>query len=266
VTTAQTDVQVNSKKSQHVRQGHHVEARRSGRCCSPAHHQAHERRSPGLSETSVTTASAPSNEPWQIRRYLEAYSSKSVFQTRNAQMTDISLNEMKFLCNGQHHTIVFDPPMKSLREARERVVQLDKNALQVLDRSDIVIDRYVPPTVKLGHLLNFSQCLLCYLLLPHQWIWQPGSPLYDTLLYRIPAFARLNALVGWWVVFIIMIPIHTFEAGIMGRRLTKKHGLTPLDWVWWAWTASCFVEGITSMWRLDALVQGKRKEKDAKKH
>jgi hypothetical protein len=45
-----------------------------------------------------------------------------------------------------------------------------------------------------------------------------------------------------------------------------KHSLTPFDKMWWPWTASCFVEGITSFWRLDGLIEEKRKEKEAKKH
>jgi hypothetical protein len=44
-----------------------------------------------------------------------------MFQTGSAHMTDISLDQMKFSCNGQQHIVAFDPPMKSLREARERV-------------------------------------------------------------------------------------------------------------------------------------------------
>lgn len=189
-----------------------------------------------------------------------------MFQTRNAQMTDISLNEMKFMCKGEQHSITFDPPMKSLREVRERVVQLDKEALQVLGRSDIAVDKYIPPTAHLGHLLNFSQCLFSYLFLPHPSIWQPGSLMYNNILYRVPTFANFVAQFGWWIVIGIMIPIHTIEARYIARRLRTKHGLTQLDLVWWAWTASCFVEGITSIWRLDSLVEEKRKEKDAKKH
>jgi hypothetical protein len=181
-------------------------------------------------------------------------------------MTDISLNEMKFACNGQQHTIVFDPPMKSLREARERVVQLDKDALNLLDRSDISINKYIPPSVKFGHLWNFSQCLCAYILLPFPAIWQPGSPLYDTLLYRVPWFANFVAQIGWWIVVGIMIPVHGIEAGIMARRLRIKHGLTPLDGMWWAWTVSCFVEGVTAKWRLDDLIEEKNREKEAKKH
>jgi hypothetical protein len=181
-------------------------------------------------------------------------------------MTDISLSGMKFTCNGQQHAIAFDPPMKSFREARERTVQLDKDALQILGRSDLSIDKYIPPTVKLGHLVNFSTCLLCYLFLPFPSIWQQGSMLYDTLLYHIPWYANFVAQVGWWIVVCIMIPIHTAEAGSMARRLRTKHGLTPFDGLWWAWTTSCFVEGITSKWRLDGLLEKKRREKDAKKH
>ncbi|KAF2036242.1 hypothetical protein EK21DRAFT_83944 [Setomelanomma holmii] len=201
-----------------------------------------------------------------VRRYLEAYSNKSIFQTRNARMIDISLDQMEFDCNGQQHTVTFDPPMKSLSEARERVVQLDKEALKKLGRSDITIDRYIPPATKLGHLFNFSQCLFSYLFLPSASNWQPGSLLYDNLLYHVPNFAAFVAQIGWWVVVAFMIPIHFIEAGIIGRRLRKQHGLTPLDGVWWAWTASCFVEGFTAMWRLDSLVEEKRKEKDVKRH
>lgn len=203
---------------------------------------------------------------YQLRRYLEAYSNKSVFQTRNAYMTDINLNEMKFSCNGQQHSISFDPPMKSLREARERVVQLDKEALQILGRSDISVDTYVPPSIKLGHLFNFTMCLLSYILLPFQSIWQPGSALYDIFLHPFPAFANFVAGIGWYVVLLFMIPIHFTEAGIMARRLRTKHGLTPLDGMWWPWVGSTFVEGITAKWRLDGLIERKTREKEAKKH
>jgi hypothetical protein len=189
-----------------------------------------------------------------------------VIQTRSAQMIDINLEEMKFTCNDEQHTIAFDPPMKSLRDARERVVQLDKEALQSLGRSDLTIDKYIPPTTHVGHLFNFSACLLSYIFLPFPSIWQPGSLLYGTVLHHVPWFANFVAQFGWWIVVAFMIPIHSTEAGIMARRLRTKHGLTPLDGLWWSWTTSTFVEGITAKWRLDALLERKRKEKDAKKH
>ncbi|KAL6703287.1 hypothetical protein ACN47E_009994 [Coniothyrium glycines] len=200
-----------------------------------------------------------------IRRYVEAYGSASMFQSRNARMSDITLTEMRFHCgNGQSPVITFDPPMKSLREARERLAQMDKESLQVLGRSDIPITTYIPPYVKLGHLWNFTQCLVAYALLPRPANFKPGSLLYETVLFRIPAFAELVARVSF-IVFAIMLPIHLIETVIMSMKLAK-HGTTFLDAVWWKWMSSCFVEGITSFWRLDGLIEEKRREKEAKKH
>lgn len=181
-------------------------------------------------------------------------------------MTDISLTEMKFTCNNEQHTIPFTPPMTSLRDARDRVVQLDKDALRILGRSDLSVNTYIPPTTHPLHLFNFTACLLSYLFLPFPSIWQPGSLLYDTVLYRVPGFANFVAWAGWWIVVAFMIPIHSVEAGIMARRLRMKHGLTPVEGMWWAWTGSMFVEGVTAKLRLDGLLEGKRREKDAKRH
>ncbi|KAH7392635.1 integral membrane protein-like protein [Pyrenochaeta sp. MPI-SDFR-AT-0127] len=199
-----------------------------------------------------------------IRRYVEAYASKTIVQSRNAQMTDIDLGQMKFSCGNQQAVVAFDPPMKSLREARERLVQMDKDTLQALGRSDISIQEYIPPTAKLGHLLNFTQCLLAYLLLPRPANFRPGSLLYDTVLFRYPPFANFNAQFGW-IVFAVMLPIHLFETHLMVKKLTR-HGRGLADGVWWKWVGSTFVEGVTAFWRLDGLIEEKRREKDAKKH
>lgn len=179
-------------------------------------------------------------------------------------MTDIDLNSMTFTCGGQSSSVSFDPPMKSLREARERLVQMDKDTLRMLDRSDITVSRYIPPYTKLGHLFNFTQCLLVYLLLPRGANFRPGSLLYDTLLHMVPSFARFVLQVRW-IVLPIMLAIHLFEATLMAKKV-KRHGLGSADTIWWMWVGSSFVEGITSFWRLDGLIAEKQIEKDAKKH
>ncbi|KAJ4994315.1 hypothetical protein SVAN01_00144 [Stagonosporopsis vannaccii] len=199
-----------------------------------------------------------------IRRYVEAYASKNPRQSHSAQMTDIDLNQMKFSCDGQTSTINFDPPMKSLRESRERLVQMDKDTLQILGRSDITITRYIPPYVKPGHLFNFTQCLLLFMLLPRGANFRPGSLLYDNVLFIVPAFARLVLQVRW-IVLPLMLAIHVTEAYIMTNKV-KRHGLSSADALWWMWVGSSFVEGITSFWRLDGLIAEKQREKDAKKH
>jgi hypothetical protein len=179
-------------------------------------------------------------------------------------MTDVNLNAMQFQYAGKQATIPFDPPLKSLREARERLVQIDKDSTQSLGRSDIRITQFIPCYVKLGHLLNFSQCMLTYLLLPRAANFKPGSLLFDNLLYRFPAFANFVLAVRLYIV-VVMVGIHVFESGLMIKKL-RKHGVTPFERVWWMWVGTSFVEGITSFWRFDGLVAEKRKEKEAKKH
>lgn len=179
-------------------------------------------------------------------------------------MTDIDVNQMRFSCAGRTSTITFDPPMKTLREARERLVQMDKHTLRILGRSDITVTRYIPPYVKLGHLFNFTQCMLTYLLLPRGANFRPGSLLYDNLLFKVPAFASFVLQVSW-IVLPVMLVIHIIEACIMARKV-NRHGLSSTDATWWKWVGSSFVEGFTSFSRLNGLIAEKQKEKDAKKH
>ncbi len=187
-----------------------------------------------------------------------------MFQSRSAQMVDIDLNRMVLTCGGQRDVIAFDPPMKTMREARERLVQMDKDALQTLGRSDIPITKFIPAYTHPAHLWNFTQCVLAMLLLPRPANWQPGSLLYSTVLYHVPGFASFVARIGW-IVFAVMLPIHAVEAIIMAKKLAT-HGCTFMDAVWWKWVGTCFVEGFTSFFRLNALLEEKKREKDAKKH
>ncbi|KAF3008827.1 hypothetical protein E8E13_010730 [Curvularia kusanoi] len=199
-----------------------------------------------------------------IRRYVEAYCSVSPKKSHSAQMIDIDLSQIKFSCGGQTSIVAFDPPMKALREARERLVQMDKDTLQILGRSDISVNQYTPPYAKLGHLFNFTQCMLVYLLLPRGSNFRPGSVLYDNLLFMLPAFSRFVLQVRW-IVLPVMLAIHIAEAFIMARKM-NRHGLSSADATWWMWVGSSFVEGITAFWRLDKLIAEKQKAKDAKKH
>ncbi|KAF1978204.1 integral membrane protein-like protein [Bimuria novae-zelandiae CBS 107.79] len=186
-----------------------------------------------------------------VRRYLEAFKQKSFYQVRDARLTDVTLDDMKFNCGGQQVIIPFDPPMKGLKEARERLVQLDKDALKALGRSNITITKYIPPWTPgfhFIHLLNFT----------------PGSYLHDGLLFQFPRFSEFCLSIQP-ILLSLMFAIHVIEAAIMVKKLSR-HGLTPFDGVWWAWVGSAFNEGWTSFQRANALIDEKRAEKDAKKH
>lgn len=180
-------------------------------------------------------------------------------------MTDVTLNDMKFSCGGQQVVIPFDPPMKSLREARERLVQLDKEALEALGRSDITVTRYSPPHEgNILHVINFTQCLVTYIAFSYPANFRPGSLLYDNLLSSVPRFSGFCLAIQPFLLG-IMLSIHVTETVIMYKKLAR-HGLTLYDAIWWAWMGSAFVEGVTSFKRMDALIEEKRKVKESKKH
>jgi hypothetical protein len=179
-------------------------------------------------------------------------------------MTDVNLSEMKIAYSGKQAIIPFDPPMKSMREARERLVQLDQDAREALGRSDISITKFIPCYVHPGHLFNFTTCLLTYIAFSRSSNFRPGSFLFDNVLHMAPGFATFCSAIQPYLLP-IMIAIHAFETALMSRKL-KRHGLTPFDRLWWLWAGTCFVEGVTSAWRLEGHLQEKRKEKEGKKH
>jgi hypothetical protein len=170
---------------------------------------------------------------------------------------------MRFECGGQEVIIPLDPPMKAMREARERLIQLDKDALQVLGRSDIPITKYIPP-YPAGHMLVFTTCLLTFIVFSRKANFRPGSLVHDHLLTLVPGFGEFCLTIQPYL-FWIMVSIHATETMFMARKL-GKHGLTASEGIWWAWMGSCFVEGKTCWMRLDALLDEKLKQREAKKH
>ncbi|KAF2017400.1 hypothetical protein BU24DRAFT_149787 [Aaosphaeria arxii CBS 175.79] len=203
-----------------------------------------------------------------VQRYIEVTNTTFFWQLRDAKMTDIDVDGMKFSYSGgsKTATVTFDPPLKSLSEARERLVALDKETMKKLSRSDVTMTTFIPPYVKIGHLINWLVCFSTYALLSTASFLRPGGLPYDLFLHKYPEFtAFLLSARGW--IFWIMVAIHGFEAGAMGTRL-EQHGVQPDQGIWWAWVATCFVEGITSTWRFNSFIDKKRKEKDAaaKKH
>ncbi|KAF2749088.1 integral membrane protein-like protein [Sporormia fimetaria CBS 119925] len=199
-----------------------------------------------------------------VKRYVEHGKDASFLQARDARMTDISLTEMRIRYGGKEAVIPFEPPMKSMREARERLVQLDKEAREALGRSDISITEFIPCTAHLGHFMNFTTCLITYALFCRSGNFRPGSVLFDNVLVRFPQFTNFCFSIQPYL-FPIMIAIHSVEAYMMAQKM-KRHSVTPVQRPWWLWVGTCFVEGVTSFWRLGGLIDKKRKQKEAKVH
>lgn len=160
-----------------------------------------------------------------------------------------------------------DPPMKAMREARERLIQLDKEALNLLGLTEIPITKYTTPYASGLHPIhpfNFTLCLIVLIAFSRRANFKSGSLLHDNLLSFIPGFGEFLFAIQPYL-FYIMLAIHATETAFMASKL-RRHGLTPSERVWWAWMGSCFVEGKTCWVRLDAHINEKLKERETKKH
>ncbi|KAJ9649305.1 hypothetical protein H2201_004313 [Coniosporium apollinis] len=191
-----------------------------------------------------------------VVRYLEHYKGLSSFTARNARLEKMDLDSLGINCAGKLYTIPLDPPLSSLKEARERVVQMDKDAIAGLGRSEVTIKEYRAP--RGFHAVVFGLCLFTYIAFSRRQNVLPGSLVYDYLLKYVPGsgyFASIQPAVLW-----LMVGIHLAEAVVMARRL-GKHSVPLGSRLWWTWVVSCFVDGYGSFQRLDALVREKAKQK-----
>ncbi|EKG10996.1 protein of unknown function DUF2470 [Macrophomina phaseolina MS6] len=197
-----------------------------------------------------------------IVRYAEHYCKLSSFAARKARLADITLGSMCVEAAGKKYTIPLEPPMQSWREARERLVQMDKDALAGLGRSDITVKQYTRP--RGAHAVVFTVCALTYVLVSRRANAQPGSFIYDHVLSYSPGFASFVAQVQP-LVLAFLVGIHALETAILARRL-QRHNVSAFSRLWWQWIASCLIEGFGSLERFGALVQQGRHEKEKQKH
>lgn len=197
-----------------------------------------------------------------IVRYVEHYCKVSSLAARNARLVDITLGSMSIEAAGKKFSVPLEPPMQSWREARERLVQMDKETLAGLGRSDITVKQYTRP--RGAHAVVFTVCALTYVLVSRRANALPGSFIYDHVLSYSPGFASFVAQVQP-IVLALMVGIHVVEASVMARRL-QRHNVAPLSGLWWQWIASCFIEGFGALQRVDALVQQGRREKEKQQH
>jgi hypothetical protein len=143
--------------------------------------------------------------------------------------------------SGETYTIPLEPPMKTFREARERLVSMDSDTIVGLKRSKITVKEYRAP--KGFHAVVFVTCLGTYFLLGRPANYLPGSLLHD----YVPAFAEFVHRVRDWVLY-PMVALHLCESYLMRRKL-ERHSVALFSTVWWLWVVSAFIEGMGSFKR-----------------
>lgn len=177
------------------------------------------------------------NKP-QVVRYAEHYANASRYTARNAKMEDITLNKITLSAGGRTFFVPIDPPLKSFSEARERVVKMDQDCIEALGRDSITIKEYRAP--KGFDAVIFATCFSTYILL--------SRPQHVSFVFQlVPEFAAFVSRIRLLVLY-PMIVIHVVEASLMIRKL-QRHSVPLFSGLWWAWCASCFIEGVGSFRR-----------------
>lgn len=175
-------------------------------------------------------------------------------------MTGITLDGMTFSASGKTYRVPFEPPLDSYREARERVVAMDKECLAGLGRSDITIDEFIWPTGIYG--LEFAIIAATFLGFSQRWWFEPGRVVEQFL---GAGFARFAWTIQPWLI-LGMALVHGAELVYFIPTRLSKHSVSLRSPVWWQWAVAEFVCGIFCTSRFDALVRRKREAKEKQQH
>ena len=197
-----------------------------------------------------------------LSRYLEHYCRLPRATTQDALLEEVTHEHMILTSAGtsRRHLIPWDPPLTSYTGARERMVQMDQEALAGLGRSRIRLDRYSPP--RGFHLVVLVATVSTFVGFCRQGNFWPGSFLYDTLLVNLPS--SLLAFCRWIqpVLFPGMLAVHLSETVWLDRSRLTRYNVPRLSRLWWTWMLSNFSEGWGAFQRLDRIVEEyERKDK-----
>ena len=197
--------------------------------------------------------------------YLQHYKKLSASAASKPLIGDITFDALTIeSADGRSHVIPFNPPMKSWSEARQRTVDMDREARAALEISHIRITEYEPPA-SIAHLTVFGLCLFTFGIFVTRSRIVPGTLFYDKVLPWWPGGPE------WflWISRVIALPvlcIHLGEAYWLDKSRLRKHGVERGTALWYKWISSCFIEGFGCFQRSDATVKRKTLEAEKAKH
>ncbi|KAK0366331.1 hypothetical protein LTR02_006735 [Friedmanniomyces endolithicus] len=197
-------------------------------------------------------------------RYLQHYTNLSPLRANSAYLTTLDLSSLTLTCGSgsttQTHRIPLTPPMASYGETRERVVAMDREARLALNRSEITVKEFLPPTGVYAVL--FATITLVFLAYSQRWWFAPGQVVERVL---GPGFARFSFVMQPWVLG-VMLFMHTTEMLYLMRYKLIRHSVNPGSRLFWLWTGTTFVEGAGAFWRFNGLVREKEEARAKKGH
>ncbi|KAI1266144.1 hypothetical protein F5Y18DRAFT_382580 [Xylariaceae sp. FL1019] len=201
----------------------------------------------------------------ELKQYLRAFNGLSSSAAADAELVDLSLDTLSIKSASGIHKVRVSPPMKSLADARVRLVDMAQIAQQKLGLSDIRINEFKTPrgvgiVSFIGVSFYFASALALSL-----GLLRPGTAAWTILDNRFPYGAEGFA----WLVNAIAIPvliIHVTEAWWMAHGRLATYGVEAGSSLWFLWVVQVFLEGYPAMARFDGLVAAEKKKKESVKH
>lgn len=175
-------------------------------------------------------------------------------------MTAVDLGGMTFTAGNATHRIPFEPPLESYRDARERVVAMDKDCLTALGRSDVTINEYILPTGM--YALEFAICAATFVSFSQRWWFEPGQVVESVL---GQSFARFAWSIQPWLIVGLFV-IHGAELAWFIPARLRKHSVNVRTQEFWLWAVTEFIVGVFCSTRFDALVEKKKAAKAKQQH
>ncbi|KAJ9612964.1 hypothetical protein H2200_002905 [Cladophialophora chaetospira] len=198
-----------------------------------------------------------------LRLYLQHYSHVPSSGTNTAKLLDITTDHIIIESSYGRHVIPFEPPMKSLMEARERLVDMHNLCLRELDLSDVVVKNYVLPDRAWQWLLS-GLCLLIYATFPFRESLKPESGSVSSKIWSLggvaPWLAKLSYTLAPYILGFVVVAHCGETLWLINGRL-KRHWVEAGSAVWWFWVADCMTEGGGCLTRFDRLVKRLEAEK-----
>ena len=194
-----------------------------------------------------------------LRLFLEHYNKVPSKLAADARLEDVELGHLILQSKAGRLYIPLDPPMKSWSEARERMVQMHHTALKSLDRSDIVVTKFLPPATPV-QVMIFAAVCASFAAFSRRANFTKDSMLDQLVLHQYPGFERFCFTLQPYVI-VFMVGLHSIEAVFMERTRLRKYNVERGSTLWWKWMVSCFLEGLFSFKRFDSLVKTEEDKK-----
>jgi len=153
-------------------------------------------------------------------------------------ISDVSLDTLVFSCGHKTYKTPFQPPLTSFREVRERVVQMDKECLAGLSRSDITVQEFIPAR---GPYLVLFVIVTATLAAFRTRANLESGGLIAT--FAPEAFTRFCWTIQPFVLYPMLL-IHGCEAYWMATGRLRRHSVNMRSDIWWKWVGTTFVEGV----------------------